>query len=228
MRPLILALALVLSQIVAVAKATEYGQYDIKKVVTITQSAAGQNSATISFAYLDQIIDDLSSHAANYPPRFDSPDDLYRARVDVKALSAILDTLLSSPSPDRQILLRAGVLNSIGHNLDVPGCADRAIGAFTALLRQTPDDPRANYFYGRFLTGAGKPADAIPFLEKAKSLGDVNADYTLGIAYLSEGDKAKALDNLELYARRVPNDANAAKMIDALRNGSVQIKKVNP
>jgi regulator of sirC expression with transglutaminase-like and TPR domain len=65
-------------------------------------------------------------------------------------------------------------------------------------------------------------------LEKSKSLGAVNADYTLGLAYSAVGDKKKALENLEHYAKRVPDDGNAAKLIDAIRNGNIEMKKGNP
>lgn len=220
--------ALALACVPTSVNAQEYGHYDIKQIVTVNRSDSGQNSLTISFVHLDQLINDLQSHASSYPPRFDSPDDLRRARADVKALSAILDIALKSPSPSQRLLLRAAVLNSVGHNLDVPGTGQSAMAAFTALMRQVPDDPRANFLYGKFLFDAGRPADAIPVLEKAKSLGIANADFFLGLAYGATGNKDKALENLERYAKREPNDTNAAKIIDAIRNGHVQVKKVGP
>jgi hypothetical protein len=94
--------------------------------------------------------------------------------------------------------------------------------------RISPADPRANYLYGKFLVSASNPLDAVPVLEKAKSLGAINADYTLGLAYLSTGDEKRALENLEQYAKRVPNDGNAPKLIDAIRNGNINIKKASP
>lgn len=78
------------------------------------------------------------------------------------------------------------------------------MAAFTALLRQVPDDPRANFLYGKFLFDAGRPADAIPVFEKAKSLGIANADLFLGPAFGATGNKDKALENLEhVIARSV-------------------------
>ncbi|HUA25729.1 MAG TPA: tetratricopeptide repeat protein [Steroidobacteraceae bacterium] len=214
---MLIALVLFLSP----AHAKEYGHYDPKKIFTFARSDSGQNSVTVNFLYLDQVINDLGSHAGSYPPRFDSPDDLNRARTDAKALSGLLDSVTKNPSPNQHLLLRVAVLNSIAHNLDVPGTAERAVAAFTALLRQSPDDPVLNFRYGEFLCEAGKPGDAIPVLEKASSLGVANADYFLGIAYLATGDKGKALNSLERYAKHAPNDPSAAKMIDAIRNGRV-------
>ena len=223
-----LALGAIILSTPMVAGAREYGHYDLGQVATLAHSADGQNSVTVSFSYLDQIIDDLASHASGYPPHFDSADDLARARADVGSLSGMLDMLLHRPAPNSQLLLRAGILDSFGHNLDVPGAAQKAVGAFTTLLHQSPDDPRANYFYGKFLTDAGRPDDAIPILEKAKSLGVPAASYTLGVAYLTAGNMEKALENLRAYVQRTPHDPNADRMIDAIRTGRIQFRQGKP
>jgi|HubBroStandDraft_5_1064220.scaffolds.fasta_scaffold63728_2 predicted Zn-dependent protease len=212
----------------AFAHAKEYGHYDIRNVITVSESATGQHSATVNFSLLDQMLDDLSVHNNNYPAQFDSAEDRQRAVSDVTAISKPLDMLANNPNPNAQLLLRVAVLNSVGHNMDIPGAAEKAMTAFTTLLKKSPDDPRAHYLYGKFLVGAGKPLDAIPVLERAKSLGAVNADYTVGLAYLSAGDKKKALENLEHYARRVPDDSNAPKIIEAIRNGNIEVKKGSP
>lgn len=115
---------------------------------------------TVDLHYLDRIIDDLSAHTAGYPPAFDSPDELDRARSNVKALSDMLNTFGTGPSANAQLLLRIGVSNSIGHNLDIPGTAARAVAAFTTLLQQSPDDARTNYYYGRFLVYGKRPLTA--------------------------------------------------------------------
>jgi tetratricopeptide (TPR) repeat protein len=140
----------------------------------------------------------------------------------------MLDTLLSGHAANPKLLLRVGVLNGAGHKLDIRGADKKAIAAFTASLSQTPDDPAANYLYGMFLAGTTKQAEAIPLLEKAKSLGIADADYTLGIVYSGIGNKDKALENLEHYAKRAPKDTNAPKLIDAIRNGRIEHKQGLP
>jgi hypothetical protein len=67
------------------------------------------------------------------------------------------------------------------------------------------------------LASTTKKGEGIPFLEKAKSLGVVNADYWLGWSYVSVGEKTKAIENLENYTKRVPSDQNAARILDAVR-----------
>ena len=212
-----------------ISLAYEYAHYDIKKVVTVTQAAAPEKpSATVNIAYLSLILDDLSRHASTYPPHFESADDRKRAEHDVIAISGMLDPLADNFAHNPDLLMRLALLHAFGHNLDVPDSSQKAVAAFTALLKLQPDDPMANYRYGVFLASTTKSRDGIPFLEKAKSLGVVNAEYWLGLSYRLAGDKAKAVDNLEDYTKRFPTDANAARMLDAIRNDKVETKVMRP
>ncbi len=44
------------------------GQYGVKKVVTLSQSSTGQNSATFNFAHFDQNMNVLGTHASDWTP----------------------------------------------------------------------------------------------------------------------------------------------------------------
>lgn len=205
--------------------AKEYGHHDPKRLLTTSETPSGKKYG-FDGAYLDQILNDLSLHAKNYPPQFDTPQDKQRATQDVKTISGMLDSLINVPSPNQELLIRAGYLNSIGHNLDIAGSAEKASSIFQRLLSIAPSDPRGNYMYGTFLAGAGKPKDALPYLEKALSVGVADAAYAVGMTYLTLGDKERALKNLEDYKRRKPSDTNVGKLIDAIRNGKTEIKNV--
>jgi tetratricopeptide (TPR) repeat protein len=211
-----------------IALARNYGHYDIKQLITVTGAPPGKHSATINIAYLSQILDDLGRHASTYPPHFDSADDRQRAEHDLSAISNLLDPLSADISHNPPLLLRLALLHAFGHNLDIPDSSQKAVAAFTTLLNLTPNDPQANFRYGVFLATTTKNAEGIPYLEKAKSLGIVNAEYWLGLSYQLTGNKAKAIENLESYVKRVPNDENAARMLDAIRNGKVEVKALKP
>ena len=144
------------------------------------------------------------------------------------AVSKMLDPLIDNPSTSPPLLLRLGVLHAIAFNLDVPDSFQKAGSAFNKLLSLTPDDPQANYRYGSFLAATTRKGEGIPFLEKAKSLGVVNADYWLGSSYALVGNKAKAIENLDAYTRRTPSDANAAKLLEAIRADKVEFKMMKP
>jgi hypothetical protein len=228
MRAFIVPLLCFISSIVAAA---EYGHYDVKKVVSLSEPTTGKPTVTINVPYFVEVLNDLGAHAGTYPVQFDSGDDRHRAEHDVVLLSALLDTAADSFSDNKSILLRLALLHAVGHNLEIPGSDKKAVIIFDNVLEKWPNDPQANYRYGVFLAGTAKgQSAAVPRLEKAKSLGVVNADYPLGIAYISLGDKDKAVANLKSYTARVPGDQNAARLLDAVINGKVETKllKANP
>jgi tetratricopeptide (TPR) repeat protein len=216
---------LLLCSISSVALATEYGHYDPKTVVSLSETTPGKPAVTINVPYFVQILNDLGSHAGTWPVKFDSIDDRRRAEHDVALLSAQLD-IIADNFRDESMLLRLALLHAVGHNLDIPGSSEKAVAVFDKVLERWPNDPQANYRYGVFLAGTAKNRDAIPFLEKAKSLGVVDADYTLGLTYMSLGDKDKAVANLKSYTARVPGDENATRTLDAVINGKVEIKQL--
>ncbi len=206
--------------------AAEYGHYDPKTVVSLSETTPGKPSVTINVPYFVEILNDLGSHAGSWPVKFDSIDDRHRAEHDVASLSAQLD-IVADNFRDESMLLRLALLHTVGHNLDIPGAGEKAVAVFDKVLERWPNDPQANYQYGVFLAGTAKNRrDAIPLLEKAKSLGVVEADYMLGVTYVSLGDKDKAVANLKSYTARVPGDENAARILDAVINGKVEIKQL--
>lgn len=221
MRKYLLILSILLS--CSFVHAEEYGNYDPQRMLTITETPEGKKYS-FDVAYLDQMLNDLAAHARNYPPKFDTFQDRKRAAQDVKALSGMLDIVLDGPAPTPEMQVRAGLLNSIAYNLDIPGSAEKTDAIFKKLLAAVPDDPHGNYEYGTFLSGAGKPEEALPYLEKALAAGLADAGYAIGMTYLSLGDKEKALENLEIYKRDKPGDANIDKLIDAIRSGRIKLK----
>jgi tetratricopeptide (TPR) repeat protein len=208
-----------------IALAQEYGHYDIKRVASLTETAAGKHSVTVNLVYFSRVLDDLGRHAGTYPVHFQFPDERQRAEGDVSAISGLLEPLSQNFSDNAPLQLRLGLLHAIGFNLDIPGSHDKAVAAFSTLMELTPDDAQANYQYGAFLAATTRKGEGISFLEKAKSLGVVNAEYWLGWSYISVGEKTKAIENLENYTKRVPSDQNAARILDAVRNDKVKFEE---
>jgi predicted Zn-dependent protease len=222
--PGLLALILLLPFSGAFAK--EYGHYDPQRMLVTAETAAGKKHS-LDAAYLDQMLSDLAGHARNYPARFDTPQDRQRAVQDVQVLSGMLDILINVPHPNPELLVRAGFLNSLGHNLDIAGSADKANAIFQRLLAAVPAHPRGNYLYGTFLAGTGKPKEALPYLDKALGAGVGEAAYAIGMSYLALGDKAKALESLSDYKRHNPGDARVDPLMDAIRSGKLDLKQTS-
>lgn len=203
----------------------EYGDYDPMLILTVSESTSGKKHG-LDLKYLDKMLTDLSFHAANYPPRFDNPQDRQRAIKDINVLSGMMDILVNGPNPNPQFLWRVGSLQSMGHNLELSGSAEKANANFKKLLDINPYHPRGNYMYGLFLAGAGKPEQALPYLEKALDVGVSSASYSIGMVYLTLGDKQKAIENFTVYQKQNPSDSNINKLLDDLQNDKVKITKV--
>jgi tetratricopeptide (TPR) repeat protein len=167
----------------------------------------------------------IARHARNYPPAFDSEADRRRAVEDTKALSTMLDMLVKGPAPIPELLFRAADLHAMGHNLGIDGEAAKADARYKALVALTPDDARARFAFGAFLGNSARPAEALPHLEKAARGGIVEAHYALGISYLGLGDAKKALQQLELYRARRPDDASVGQLIEGIRSGKVRVQR---
>lgn len=206
--------------------AAPYGNHDARRILSTTDSPAGKRHG-IDLPYLDNMLADIASHARNYPPLFDSDADRQRATRDAATLAGMLGLLTQDAGAHPEILFRAAMANSYGHNLQINGAAEKANGLFQRLLAAAPDHPRSNHAYGVFLAGVAKSAESLPYLEKALAAGIVEAGYALGLVHLGLGDQAKALQYLETYKARIPADQHVATLIEAIRSGKVTVKREN-
>lgn len=215
----LLSLLLVLTLVAPMAYATGYPEYDPQKILTVSENASGQKAYGLDLRYLDRMLGDLSRHAGRYPPSFDSTEEKQRAVQDLNALSGMLGLLLKDAKPNPQILFRSAITNRMGHNLDIPGAAEKAEKQFQTLLQVEPNAPQGNYQFGIFLAETGRPERSIPYLEKALALGLEEANYSLAMAYLGLGNKKEAVVRLNRYLKEKPNDNAAQKLLQAIEAG---------
>ncbi len=199
-----------------------YGNYDARQLlVPASKPGAG---GSLDLAYFDRMLSDLSEHAGSYPPQFDSPTDMQRAQRDAHHLIGMFDVAFG-PSPPNGLLLRMGLLGSVGHNLDVPQAAAFAQANFQRLLRTNAEDAMGNYHYGSFLAASARPREALPYLHKARDKGVIPALYAIGMTQLSLGNKSSALSALNEYLKRNPSDQRVRMLADAIRDGKLDSKK---
>jgi tetratricopeptide (TPR) repeat protein len=221
--PIIIAASFLTAQ---PTKQQPYNRFNPELILIKPDKEKGTGPA-VNGGYLDKWIDELSHHAKNYPVSFANEDDKRQAFKDAEFLIKILDMLNEPPESNAEFLRRAGFVNSMAHNLDVPGAAKRANDYFQKLLKLAPEDPAGNYMYGAFLGSVGKAGASIPFLLKADSLGISNAPYSLGMAYLMTGDNKKSIEYFEKYLKLVPEDKSVPQFIEAIKAGRVGTKHVD-
>lgn len=210
---------LLLTQTSPMAYAIGYPGYDPQKILTVSENISGQKVYGLDMRYLDRMLGDLSRHAGRYPPSFDSTEQKQRAVKDLGALLGMLGLLLKDGKPNPQILFRSAITNRMGHNLDIPGAAEKAEKQFQALLQAEPDAPQGNYQFGIFLAETGRAERSIPYLEKALALGLKEANYSLGMAYLGMGNKEEAIVCLRAYLKERPSDKSAQGLIKSIEAG---------
>jgi hypothetical protein len=193
--------------------AQEYGHFDLSKVMEVSEKG-GQFHAEISFSYLDRVLQDLQSHAMDYPPRFDSVKDRKRAEADVRKLDLMLGVVLKQEgSPD--LLWRAAQLSTMAYALDMPGAAQRAEVLFAQLLDLKPKDGRAEYRFGLFLASKGEQERAKMHLEKALTLGMMEAEFSLGQVLRGMGQHDEAQRYLNHYHITHPDDERVAGLLSS-------------
>lgn len=188
----------------------EYGNYDMKKI-----AVKNNNSYVIDFKFIKQVTDDLFSHAANYPVKFDNNDDKARAKNNTIALMKLYD-MIAKDSNDIRLLTEAANINSIGHNLDIVGAYKNAIYYYEKALSLDSKNPTINYLYGNFLGGSGSPDEAIKYLNIALDGGKKHANWGIGLCYVTKKDNEKALKHFIQYQKDFPDDQIVGKIIQAL------------
>lgn len=214
---------LLVANLAGVAQAAPYGQYDLGKLLKPTENENGRKYQ-LDHAFVDRVLTDLMRHAGDYPTQFDSQSDQQRAQRDSQLLRKLFGEWAQAPQAHPELLYRAAMLGSIGHNLNQPGAAAQADAFFQKLLVVEPAHRQGLYRYGLFLASTGQPQTAIPWLEKAIAAGVEDGYYTLSLSYLALGKTQQAIDAMEKYRAGHADDKRADDVLDAMRNGKFQIK----
>lgn len=183
----------------------------------------GARAASFNQESAEKFINELATHAHDYPPRFDSPAQGDRMRKQLSDMLPSINAASERAPQDPKLMFMKAYANSMGHNLDLPGCAELAVASYTELIALQPKFGRAYFHLGGFLASTGHGADSIPFLLKAIELGETGAHYTLGFMYLMQGDKRYALVHLKTYLESKPDDAMARKVVADLETGKESV-----
>lgn len=179
---------------------------------------------SLSLDSIDATLAEVAPHAKNFPPEFSSVAERKRVESDLRDLLVLLDAAVVQYPDEPELLFRDGFANAMGHNLDFEGCAEKYSAAFDRLLRLKPEDKKANFYYGAFLSAtATRRKDSIRYLEKAVSLGVTDAHYTLASVYISFGDQTNALRHFKEYSKLHPDDTGVRKWISDIEGGEIRI-----
>lgn len=186
--------------------------------ITLAAFAAAAD-VPVRLSDLYATLNEVAPHVRSYPPKFSTPEERTQTENHLKALLAQLDKISDRYPDDKEILFIKGEANAMGHNLDYPGCAEKAMAAFDRLLTIDPNNRRALYAYGAFLSGTTLLDKAVPYLEKAIQLGEERAHYTLAMTYIGMCDVQTAIPEFEAYLKIDPENVKVKQFVANLKSG---------
>jgi tetratricopeptide (TPR) repeat protein len=203
------------------SSAIDWG-YTLSEALETTTGPDGKPSHSLDLSIIDHMLALMAPHLAIYPPHFDDAAQKADVSQKLEEIIGFLDILTKEPDADTEVLRRQAWACSLAYNLDVPSSGEKAVALYERILKRNPDDPDANYHYGGFLAGTDKLRDkAEPYLQKALALGVKKAEYTLAMYYLTNKDRGKALDYMQRYSADFPDDKDAKKLVEIIKNAGI-------
>lgn len=196
---------------------------DVRMLPTVVIPQDTQGSARIDVSVLDDFIAYVSPMARHYPPVFVNRTDRYNATQRVKQFSAWIDEYAKQPNASYDVLLRAAKINAIARNLDLG--SDYAVRASTYVSRaiQLNDTAEANFLYGAMLAEGGGFAEGSKYLEKAEKMGYAEATQSLAQADLLDDKKERAIQRLNDFKAKYPNDPYIDEQLRIVNSGQYYI-----
>ena len=188
-----------------------------------SSSPAGTHEVSMRRSEVDKILQEIEPHAREYPVRFASAQQRRSMQDQLVGLLVFLDGYAKENLNDSDLLLRDAVANGFGHNMGCPYCGEKAIAAYERLMQLTPESPEVNWRYGGFLAQTKQHERAIPYLQKAASLGVVDAHYTAAMVFISSNDQTHAMEEMKAYVKAVPKDMQAKKLLADMENGNLHV-----
>jgi len=198
-------------------------KYELSEALSKSKNEEDVDQYSINLEIVDDYIERIAKHAKEYPPRFTSKEEYEDVAEKLNGLIGVLAIVSENQQNNPELLLRLGFVQSMAHNININGAADKAKENYEKLLKISPNNIKGNYLFGMFLSGTRKyHFDSIPFLEKALALGETDSQYTLGLLYYEQGDKEKGLKYLRKYSENNPEQDRVKKVINAIETGKLK------
>lgn len=198
--------------------------FEMLSTVVIPQDTQGINRLDVSV--FDDFITYVSPKARHYPPVFTNNTERYNATQRVKQLAAWINNYAQQSNASYDVLLRAAKINGIARNLDLG--SDYAVNGsnFVARALKLNDSAEANFLYGVMLAEGGGFDEGTKYLEKAEKMGYAEATQSLAQADLLNDKKERAIQRLNEFKAKYPNDPWINEQLRIVNNGEYYIWKI--
>lgn len=197
---------------------------EIKNIPTTTIAGNTSGTKILDVTLIDEFINDVSPNVRNYPPNFPSRTAEYITTENVKHLSDWIEPHATAPDASFDVVIRAAKLNGMARNLNLGTAYTlRAGNHMQKALQLKPDDLEANYLFGMMLSETGAFKEGRKYLDKAVSLGSVDAEQSIAQADLLGDNRTAALKRLRDLAAKHPDNAQLTEQINIVENGGYYI-----
>ncbi len=197
---------------------------EIKNISTVTIPANTSGTKVLDVTLIDEFINDVSPNVRNYPPNFPSRTAEYITTANIKHLSDWIEPHAAAPDASFDVVLRAAKLNGMARNLNLGTTYTLRAGThMQKALKLRPDDMEANYLFGMMLSETGGFKEGRKYLDKAVSLGSIDAEQSIAQADLLGDNRNAALKRLRDLAAKHPDNAQLTEQINIVENGGYYI-----
>ena len=197
---------------------------EIKNISTVTIPANTSGTKVMDVTLIDEFINDVSPNVRNYPPNFPNRTAEYITTANIKHLSDWIEPHAAAPDASFDVVLRAAKLNGMARNLNLGTTYTLRAGThMQKALKLRPDDMEANYLFGMMLSETGAFKEGRKYLDKAVSLGSIDAEQSIAQADLLGDNRNAALKRLRDLAAKHPDNAQLTEQINIVENGGYYI-----
>lgn len=199
----------------------------VDNIATVLIPATSKGNVLLDTTLMDEFIDDVSPNARHYPTNFPNQTANYIATQNAKHLSDWIEPYANAKDATFEVVIRAAKLNGIARNLNAGSeYTSRANTHMAKAVKMKPNDAEANFLIGMMLAEAGGFKEGKKYLDKAASLGYMEAEQSLAQADLLADKQKDALARLKRLQAKHPDNAQLAQQIKIIEDGGYYIWKI--
>lgn len=197
---------------------------NVKTVPTVLIAANTAGSTMIDMTLLDEFLDDVAPNARHYPPNFPSRTAEYLVSENIKHLSDWIEPYANAADASFDVVLRAAKINGMARNLNIgTDYSLRANKYMEKAIKMQPNHDEANFLFGMMISESGGFKEGRKYLDKAASLGYLEAEQSIAQAELLSDNKKSALNRLKKLAKAHPENSQIAEQVRIVENGGYYI-----
>lgn len=197
---------------------------EVKTIPTVLIPANTSGTSILDVTLVDELLDDVAPNARHYPTNFPTRTSEYLVKQNIKHLSDWIEPYASAPDASVDTLLRAAKINGMARNLNLGNdYTVRAGNHMQKLLQLDANHAEGNFLFGMMLSESGAFKEGRKYLDKAASLGYVEAEQSIAQAELLGDNRTAALKRLQQLAAKHPENTQIAEQIRIVENGGFYI-----